>query len=1150
MMRRSVAAITAMALGLSTALLAGESAAAARVPAVAAVARVRPAGVHVGPARDLWPVVPGAGPALPHLRRGRPGSWTVMRPAAATRAGGAASGRPMTPGSAWDDVEEVPGTSALNTGGLAGVSAMSCPSAENCTAAGVYTVSSGSTGSFVDDESGGTWGTAIDPSAELNTDGQAAILSLSCASVGNCAAGGYYDYQSSSDTEESQAFVVSEIDGVWKAAVPVATAANVGDDAQIQTVSCGAPGDCVAGGYYSYQSGLYQAFVVASVSGTWGSEIGVPGVAGGLNVTGFAEVNAVSCTSAGDCSIGGDYADTDYALQAFVDEESGGTWHDAVEVPGTGALNAGGAATVATVSCSSPGNCGAGGTYADASDTSQAFVVSESEGAWGGAAEVAGNLNTDGNAVINTVSCTGSGDCSAAGAYDAQVSSDGVESSEGFVMSESAGKWGTAEEIPGLADLGDEGVNAVTAISCTSPGNCDVGGAYDFTSSSTAPTSGGAFTDSQVDGEWNEAEDLSALSDLNTGNIAEILSLSCPATGACGAGGLYAESSSRFQAFVASETDCQEVTMTDGDYQFGGCVDEEDHDTLDVTDQLSNVDGIDVSASPTDQVSYDDGGSEGNAVVSSGPSTLSLDLDGAQDPVFDGPIDDQLTKPITIDVQQGDSVEPAAGSTPATIGGLPLSGQLTLTPTSDPSNGTLTGKGSVTLPPVLGGGKASLAFTSTVNKGVTSASVTISKATFMQLFSVSNLKLTYKASSGGTDTWTVAEGKASTGGKTSAQFSGQLVYDDDELDSASLKVASISLAGMATISNLSVNYSDDEWTGSAVIGQGSSAAAASIDLQYGDTGLDSGSLMASNVDLFGVLEVDKFSLTYADGTWNLAVTGGTKDSGGSVALTITDGIVTAAKLKLSNLSFLGKFTIASANISYAQEAPDPDCSDVPGEEIWCGSWQVDLPQALAIDGISGSLATDDGQFYQGMITVQGSVPLFEGIFLTKLAGSVTLGPPVTISGDVGLQFGPKVNGTSLLAVDGTLTRTLPDGDTSGSYVASGTLNALNHLKGNITVTVPGDGSPTSIALDASASVGKSAGASGSLSGQFTADSFALQGAVTIRVLGITVDGTMKADDKGMAACGSYKDHEAGFEFDWDTDSVTLLGKAGCSEAGF
>ena len=57
-----------------------------------------------------------------------------------------------------------------------------------------------------------------------------------------------------------------------------------------------------------------------------------------------------------------------------------GSWHPAVEVPGLGALNAGGQADVGSVSCGSAGGCAAAGFYTDGSGHLQAFVVSERVG--------------------------------------------------------------------------------------------------------------------------------------------------------------------------------------------------------------------------------------------------------------------------------------------------------------------------------------------------------------------------------------------------------------------------------------------------------------------------------------------------------------------------------------------------------------------------------------------------------------------------------------------------------------------------------------------------------------------------------------------------------------------------------------------------
>src|SRR5262252_2508585 len=65
-------------------------------------------------------------------------------------------------------------------------------------------------------------------------------------------------------------------------------------------------------------------------------------------------------------------------------------WGRAIEVPGLGALNVGKHAQVNSVSCASAGNCAAGGFYTDGSGHSQAFVASQRNGRWGTTIEVPG----------------------------------------------------------------------------------------------------------------------------------------------------------------------------------------------------------------------------------------------------------------------------------------------------------------------------------------------------------------------------------------------------------------------------------------------------------------------------------------------------------------------------------------------------------------------------------------------------------------------------------------------------------------------------------------------------------------------------------------------------------------------------------------
>ena len=95
----------------------------------------------------------------------------------------------------WGTVKQVPGIGALDVGHNSGLDVLSCSAPGDCAGGGHFTDGSNDTMSFVVDEQNGTWGPArpIPGLAALNTSGNAAILSLSCASPGNCAAGGYVE---------------------------------------------------------------------------------------------------------------------------------------------------------------------------------------------------------------------------------------------------------------------------------------------------------------------------------------------------------------------------------------------------------------------------------------------------------------------------------------------------------------------------------------------------------------------------------------------------------------------------------------------------------------------------------------------------------------------------------------------------------------------------------------------------------------------------------------------------------------------------------------------------------------------------------------------------------------------------------------------
>jgi Ricin-type beta-trefoil lectin domain/Putative Ig domain len=496
----------------------------------------------------------GAGPAM-----GATPAAASHRAAAAAAAGGS-----------WGTAQEVAAT--LNTGAAARatVNSVSCKSAGNCTAGGSYTDSSGHGQAFVVDETSGTWGQAraVPGMAALNAGGNAQVTSVSCASAGNCTAGGSYTDSSG----HGQAFVVDETTsggtgGTWGTAqeVPGTATLNAGNQfappqAVVTSVSCASAGNCTAGGWYTGSNSQTQAFVVdkttsGGTGGTWGTAQQVPGTAT-LGYQGNAQVASVSCASAGNCAVVGNYGDSGGGSQVFVVDETSGTWGQAKEVPGTAALNTSGAAQVASVSCASAGNCATGGSYSGGG--AGVFVADKtSGGTWGTAQQVPGiatlSGGTGGLAQVTSVSCASAGNCTAGGWYQ-EVSSGHKQV---FVVNETGGTWGTAQAVPSLATLNAGGNAQVTSVSCASAGNCAAGGYYSVGSNRTQ-----AFVVDETGGTWGKAQAVPGTAALNTGIFAQVTSVSCASAGNCAAGGSYKDSSGHTQAFVVDETQAQQGTVT------------------------------------------------------------------------------------------------------------------------------------------------------------------------------------------------------------------------------------------------------------------------------------------------------------------------------------------------------------------------------------------------------------------------------------------------------------------------------------------------------------------------------------------------------------------------------------------------------------
>src|SRR5262249_58862282 len=119
--------------------------------------------------------------------------------------------------------------------------------------------------------------------------------------AGHCAAGGGDTLESS---RSRQAGGVGGASGRWGTAIGVSGSGALGANPGVTSVSCASAGNCAAGGSYTGTFNFVQAFVDSQTNGTWGTAIEGPGAAT-LNAGGSARATSVSCALAGHCAAGG-----------------------------------------------------------------------------------------------------------------------------------------------------------------------------------------------------------------------------------------------------------------------------------------------------------------------------------------------------------------------------------------------------------------------------------------------------------------------------------------------------------------------------------------------------------------------------------------------------------------------------------------------------------------------------------------------------------------------------------------------------------------------------------------------------------------------------------------------------------------------------
>lgn len=339
---------------------------------------------------------------------------------------------------AWGKPVEVANPGVASVSGLPDVSLQSvaCASTGECVAVGTYLNSRLHPEGLLETENKGSWapasneaiGSALPPdaAAEIPSDAdtpalQVQLSSVSCASDGTCAvAGSYVDSAGlqqgllidTSPPTSGNAWAFSGVEASLPgdaAAIPVAG---------LDSVSCTAPGACVAVGSYVNGGDRQEGVLLSEQDGSWGAGISaqVPADAG---ATPASELSAVSCAADGECAAVGDYGDSAGNLRGLLETETDGSWG----APAAPALPADGDSAspfvqLTGVSCSASG-CAATGNYSDDAFAIHPLLLSESAGAgWSssGVEPALPGLPSGAGATGENVSCGGGG-CGAVADY-------------------------------------------------------------------------------------------------------------------------------------------------------------------------------------------------------------------------------------------------------------------------------------------------------------------------------------------------------------------------------------------------------------------------------------------------------------------------------------------------------------------------------------------------------------------------------------------------------------------------------------------------------------------------------------------------------------------------------------------------------------
>jgi hypothetical protein len=430
--------------------------------------------------------------------------------------------------------------------------ALACASVGNCVAGGGYTNTAGNNEGLLVSQVGGAWRSPVTITPPTNGAANAGInvFADGCGAAGYCSAvGTYYD-----KSNNSQAFVDSEVGGVWRGAVALGLPANAvvtNQNAQLHSVACVSAGNCSAVGTYSAKASPLPAtegLVVNEVSGVWqrGTEVRLPS---GTNVNPFVLLNQVACGSPGNCSAVGSYIDSNGVTHGLEVSELSNRWLAGLSMALPTNASTFPDASLSSVACISAGNCDAIGTYANAEGDVEGLTVVQSSRAWKRASEMVMPSSSAANPRVffygfNGIACSSVGNCSAGGQFR-----DNASNYQGFMVNEVNNTWQVADELKlptGATQVGKNG--GVVALTCPANGNCSAGAAYLDASGNYQ-----AVVINRVNGTWLSGVKVTLpAAATSVGVDGGVYGLICKSVNQCTATGSYQRSATVYEGFTLS----------------------------------------------------------------------------------------------------------------------------------------------------------------------------------------------------------------------------------------------------------------------------------------------------------------------------------------------------------------------------------------------------------------------------------------------------------------------------------------------------------------------------------------------------------------------------------------------------------------------